>query len=171
MGSLMLFTQFGRLEAAPLRASPCTLAWDTTSNPVVSGYAVYYGVRGSAATNRLDVGLTNQVTFKNLYAATNYFFYLASYCAWGMESSPSAMMYYTPSVVSSLKAVPLVNGTMSIRFQAATNASCHVEFTPSLAPAQWQTLGTATADANGNVTITDPLTGKPSKRFYRAAVP
>jgi hypothetical protein len=51
-------------------------------------------------------------------------------------------------------------------------AQCvRVEYKSSLAPPQWQTLGDATADANGYVTGSDPLAENPPIRFYRAALP
>ena len=61
------------MEAAPLRASPCTLAWDQTQDSSVSGYCLYYGIKSSTTTNRLDVGMTGLVTLKNLFASSNYF--------------------------------------------------------------------------------------------------
>ena len=159
------------MEAAPLRASPCTLAWDQCQNSMVSGYALYYGVRSSTTTNRLDVGMTNLVVLKNLLASSNYFFYVTSYNGSGLESPPSIVMYYTPKALSALKLIPLTNGTMNVHFLAATGAVCHVEYTPTLSPVQWQTLGSATADANGNVTLTDSSIGNSPTRFYRTAVP
>jgi hypothetical protein len=100
-------------------------------------------------TNRLDVGKTNLVTLNNLFTATNYFFYVTAYNSSGTESPPSVVMYYTPQA----------------------GAACYVEFTPTLSPPQWQTLASAKADAYGNVTITDPLSGNQSARFYRTARP
>lgn len=171
MGSVVFLSSLARIEASPLLASPCTLAWDSSADPLVSGYALYYGVTGSTTTNRLDAGLTNQVTVQNLYAGSNYFFYVVAYNAGGLESSPSTVSIYAPPAMSLLKVIPLTNGTVNVHFQVATGSVCHVEYTTKLNPPQWQTLGSATADVNGNVTITDPLTNKPPVRFYRAAVP
>ena len=170
-GSLCLLTSLMQAEAAVLCACPCTLAWDLSDDPLVAGYALYYGVSGSTGTNRLDVGLTNQVTLKSLSAGSKYFFFVAAYNVSGLEGLPSVLMYYTPPVLSALKVAPLKDGTLNIRFQAATGAVCHVEYSPSLNPPHWQTLGGSTADTNGCVTINDPLTNKPPARFYRAVVP
>ncbi len=159
------------MEAAPLLAIPCTLAWDSSACPFVCGYALYYGITGSTTTNRLNAGLTNQLTVKNLSASSNYFFYVVAYNGGGLESPPSTVMHYAPPALSPLKVIPLTNGTLNLRFQVATGSVCHVEYTSKLKPPQWATLGSATADANGNVTITDPLTNRPPARFYRAAVP
>jgi hypothetical protein len=36
---------------------------------------------------------------------------------------------------------------------------------------RWQTLSSATADADVNMTLTDPLSGNPPTRYYRAGLP
>jgi hypothetical protein len=111
------------------------------------------------------------VALNNLFASTNYFFYVVAYNGVGLESSPSTMIGYTARALSALKLTVSANGSMNVYFQAATNAACHIEYTPTLNPAQWQTLSNTTADAGGNVIISDPLTGHPAARFYRAVVP
>ena len=126
---------------------------------------------GSTTTNRVDVGMTNLVTLKSLLASSNYFFYVVAYNSSLVESPPSGVMHYIPRALSALKLTTVANGTMSLHFLAATGAVCHVEYTPTLNPPQWQSLAGATADTNGNVTITDPLTGHPKTRFYRTALP
>ena len=171
ISSLVCLPQLIRIEAAPFQASPCTLAWNLDQDPTVSGYRLYFGISGSTTTNRLDVGMTNLVTLQSLLASSNYFFYVVAYATNGLESLPSTAMKYNPPALSGLKLTPLANRTLSIHFWAATGAVCHVEYTPSLNPPQWQTLSNATADASGNVTLTDPLSGHPPARFYRSAAP
>ena len=177
LGSLLLTSALvflaapTQIKATPPPASPCTVAWDPSPGPSVSGYAFYYGVAGSATTNRLDVGPTNQVTLNNLAAGSEYVFFVAAYNASLVEGAPSAVMCYTPSVISALKPTLQANGAMDLHFHVATGAVCHVEYSPSLSPPDWQTLVQTQADANGNVFVSDPLTNKPSTRFYRAAVP
>jgi hypothetical protein len=168
---LMFLTPSIHTEAASPGAIPCTLAWDASADSNLKGYFFYYGVKGSTTTNRVDLGLTNQATLKGLLASSNYFFFVVSYDGNGISSRASAVMYYTPPPMSPLKLTPSTNGAMKVCFQAATNAACHVEYSPTLQPPKWRTLNSATADANGNVAITDPLLGKPSSRFYRAVMP
>ncbi len=169
--SLAFLSSLTRMEAAPLCAAPCTLAWIQCLDTNVIGYALYYGITGSATTNRVDVGMTDQVTLNNLLASSNYFSYAVAYNSSGLESLPSALIDFTPQALSALQLTPAAKGSMSICFQVATGAVCHIEYTPTLSPAQWQTLGSATADACGNVTLTDSLTGNSPTRFYRAAEP
>lgn len=169
--SLALLIPLTRVAAAPLLASPCTLYWDQSQDPTVGGFILYFGIADSTTTNRLDVGLTNMVTLQSLLASSNYFFYLVAYSTNGIESTPSIVINYTPQALAGLELTPSTNQTLIVHFLTATDAVCHVEYTPSLNPPQWQTLSNATADANGNVTITDPRSGNPPARFYRTAVP
>jgi hypothetical protein len=171
IGSLLFSTSLTRIEAAVLQASPCTLAWNNSQDASVVGYALYYGITGSGVINRLAVRMTNRVTFYNLLASSNYFFYAVTYNAVGIESSPSEVLYYSPRALSALKMTKLADATVNLQFQAAPGSACHVEYTPSLTPSQWQTLGDATADADGYVTVSDPLAGSPPARYYRAVLP
>src|ERR1700690_1597867 len=85
VSSIALFTQTMRLEAAPRCAAPCTLAWNQTTDPSVVGYALYYGITSSAVTNRFVAGMTNRATFNGLLACSNYFFYVTTCNAMGIE--------------------------------------------------------------------------------------
>jgi hypothetical protein len=169
--SPVFLAPFTPIEAAPLYASPCMLAWNYSQDPIVVGYALYYGITGSAVTNRFDAGMTNCVTFYNLLAGSNYFFFATTYNATGVESPPSQPVHYCPRALSALKLTEPAGATMNLQFEAAPGSACHVEYTPSLTPPQWQTLASATADTNGNVMISDPLAGNPPTRFYRAVLP
>ena len=171
VSSWLFSTPLTSVKAVVPRACPCTLAWNNSPDATVAGYVVYYGIIGSTTTNRLDVGMTNVVTLKNLLSALNYFFYVAAYNSQGKESPPSGVMLYAPRILSSVQFARLADGTANLHFKAPTGAVCHVEYTPTVQPVQWQTLAGATADANGNVTLTDPLTSRPPSRYYRVVVP
>lgn len=158
------------MQAAVLNAPPCTLSWNPNPDTATAGYALYFGLTRSV-TNRLEIGLTNLVTLNHLLASSNYFFYVVAYNAAHVESSPSVIINYSPPALSVLKFASQPNGTLNLAFQAATGAVCQVQYTPSLNPPNWQLLGSATADADGNVTINDPRTGNPPQRFYRAVLP
>ena len=169
-GCLVLLSQFARVEAAPLSAFPCTLAWNQCQDSTVSGYCLYYGIKGSTTTNRLDVGKTGLVTLKNLLTSSNYFFYVTAYDSIGTEGPPSSVMCYTAQALSALKLTRLANRTMNLHFLAAPGTVCLVIYSPTLNPPQWQSLVGATADANGNVTATDPLSGNTPARYYRSVL-
>ena len=168
---LLVLPGFSRIEGAvALPASPCTLAWNLSQDDSVTGYALYFGIAGSSETNRQVLGMTNTVTFFNLLASSNYFFYVVAYDANGLESPPSNILYYKPQALSPLKLTSPIQGTMNLQFRVAPSSVCLIEYTPSLNPAQWQILGGATADSNGNITITDSEAGSSPTRFYRAVL-
>jgi hypothetical protein len=169
--SLVILIPSTRVNAAALRASPCTLAWNTCTNSVVSGYAIYYGVTGSITTNRLDAGLTNRVTFQNLYARTNYFFHAVAYNASGIESPRSPVMHYAPPAMTSFKVAMATNGAMRVSVRVGTNGVCRIEYSNGIQPLEWHPLLSTVADANGNVVFTDPLTDRPPSRYYRVVLP
>jgi hypothetical protein len=171
VSSLALLTSLTWLDAAPLRASPCTLAWNYNQDASAVGYALYYGITGSGVTNRFDAGMTNRATFYNLLAGSNYFFHAVAYNVPGIESPPSVAVHYCPRALSVLKLTKSAGTSLDLQFQAAPGSGCHVEYTPSLAPPRWQTLCSATADGNGNVTACDPLAGSLPTRYYRAVLP
>lgn len=172
---LLMFTFTKVMAAVPvgMTAAPITLSWNPSITPDTAGYNVCYGPVNSGVTSRVDSGRTLSSTLFNLTAGVNYYFYVVAYNAAGVESQPSNMLYYTPPAVSKLTLAKLGNGSMQVQFRSAVGSVCRVQYAPkpNTPSAQWQTLTTATADANGNITVTDPLTGRPPMRFYRAVRP
>lgn len=162
---------FSRLEGASvLTASPCTLTWSPSQDPSVTGYVLYFGVAGSSVTNRQVLGMTNTVTLFNLFASSNYFFYVAAYNAAGVESPPSNVLSYTPPALSAMKLTLPAAGTFQVRFRAAPGTPCLIQYTASLNPTQWLKLAYLTADANGNVAFTDQPPPNTPSRYYKAAI-
>ena len=173
IGVLVVFSEFTAKASAPAArlAAPVTLAWNASSDSSVVGYAVYYGIANASVTNRLDVGSSQRSTLANLYASSNYFFFAVAYNGSGVESSPSSILLYSPPALSSLHVTRLADGTMSLQFRAAAGTVCRIQYSPTLNSPQWQTLNSATADSNGNITINDPPSGRPQMRFYRGISP
>jgi hypothetical protein len=151
-------------------ACPCTLAWEPSPDSEIAGYALYYSVSGSLVTNRVDVGQATSATMKNLTAFSTYYFYVVAYDANQVESGPSNLLPYTAPVVSLLQVSQPSGGAMSFSFHVPARAACHVEYTDTLTPPSWKVLTTATADANGLVTVSDPVVSG-AGRFYRAVIP
>lgn len=166
IGLLIVLAESKSANAAMV-ASPVRLKWDASPSAVTASYAIYYGVLGSAVTNRLYAGAALEATVAGLSASTNHFFYVVACSTAGVESTPSNVLVYNPPVLSGLKLSPQTDGTMRVQFSAAAGSVCRVEYTSSLNPAQWQSFGTATADANGNVVVNDPPGNRPATRFYR----
>lgn len=153
--------------SAALLSVPIKLEWDPSPSPDVAGYALYYGEIDGPTTNRVDLGDSAKATLTNLYADVTYQFCVVAYTADGLESAPSNLVEYTPPAISQLKLIKQANGSMRVQFRSAIGSPCKVEYTSSLASPQWQTLSNATANASGDVIVTDPLAGRPSVRFYR----
>ncbi len=170
IGLLRISPGLTRLEGAVVvPACPCTLTWILSTSTNVTGYAVYYGIVGSSVTNCQMMGITNTVTLFNLTASANYFFYVVA-CDAGQDSPPSNVINYAPPVVSKMTLTSPAHRTINLQFLAAPGTACQVQYTTLLAPAQWQTLGSATADSNGIVVITDPVSTTAPSRYYRAVV-
>jgi len=168
---LLIALAESKSASAVMTAYPVKLKWDASSSASAAGYAVYYGVSGSAVTNRLYVGAALEAVVAGLPANTSHFFYVVACSAAGAESAPSNVLTYNPPVLSRLKLNQQTDGTMRVQFSAAAGALCRVDYTSSLNPAQWQVLGSATADASGNVVVNDSPGGRPAIRFYRGARP
>ena len=167
-----LVSAFG--ATSQLRAAPgcsCTLVWDASPSPDITGYTVYYGVSGSSVTNRFDAGPAFSATITGLTPATSYFFYVVVYDAYGDESPPSNVLLYMTPPISSLQLGRATNGVMNIQFQVTPGAGCSVEYTPSLNPPNWQFLTSAVADTNGLVSIYDTIDPTQPTRFYRGVIP
>ena len=151
---------------------PLTLAWQPSFDPSVAGYALYYGVNGGPATNRMDVGFTNSVVLRNLTAQTDYAFYMVAYTADNVESDPSNQLLFTAKAISAVRMGKIVTGRMSLSFDVGPGVACHVEYTDTLSPPNWKLLAYAMGDTNGQVTVIGPAFPAPgTSRFYRAAAP
>lgn len=155
------------IKASPLSAVPIKLAWDASPDVRVTGYALYYGPADSSVTNRLDLATTQTVTLNGLDAGSNYYFYVVSYTAEGIESEPSNVLFYRPPALSRLQLSSQADGSMRIQFRSAPDSDCQIECTSGLDGDNWQPLASATADTNGNVVVYDSASGRPPVRFYR----
>lgn len=72
-----------------------TLAWTKSTDPTVTGYAIYYGVGSRVYTNIVDVGSVTNCTIGNLKEGVTYYFAATAYNILGMESSFSSECVYT----------------------------------------------------------------------------
>lgn len=157
-------------EAFARSASPLKLEWQSTDDDAVTGYALYYGPAGAAMTNRIDAGLSNAIFLTDLTAGADYAFYVVAYDSDQNESDPSNFLTYTAQAIDALRLTQSESGIVIISFNVSANASCHVEWTDTLTPPNWQFLASATGDSEGFVAIRDPDPAPSGCRFYRAAV-
>jgi hypothetical protein len=157
-------------KASAAQACLLTLQWQASSDPTVAGYALYYGVDGSPITNRIDTGAAAETTVNGLVVSSTYSFYVVAYDADLNESDPSNLLLYTAQAITSLQVSPMTAGMVSISFHVAPGGACHLEYTDTLNPPNWNVLTVAVADSSGLVTISDPVAPTGS-RYYRGVVP
>jgi hypothetical protein len=165
LGSIFFVQQSFAVGATSLK-----LEWQSSDDDTVTGYAVYYGIAGTPMTNRLDVGLSTSVIFSDLTAGTDYSFFVVAYDFDLNESEPSNFLTYTAQAISDLQLTQSTEGAMIISFNVPPNAACHVEYSDTLTPPNWQPLTAATGDSDGLVTVADLFPAPGGCRFYRAAV-
>ncbi len=156
---------------AAMPACLLKLEWQSSPDPTVTGYALYYGATGEPLTNRVDVGLATSAVMSQLTASTDYSFYVVAYNADLEESDPSNLFLYTAQALSAVRLSQSQGGGMSVAFDVAPGGACHVEYTDSLMPANWQVLTAATGDSNGVVNVVDSAAAPGGSRYYRAVVP
>lgn len=154
---------------ALLKSAPVILTWDPANDPSVQGYGIYYGLTNQPATNHVNAGTNLTVRLFDLLANTGYHFYAISYDAAGKESVPSNQLLLTPSVLSRVRLARLATGDFRLALRAAPGSVCQVEYADTPNSGTWQTLGLATADANGDVAVIDPPSPQRPSRFYRVA--
>jgi len=147
------------------------LEWQSSSDPSVTGYTLYYGVTGGPLTNHVDAGMATDAIMNDLTASTSYSFYVVAYDTNNVESDPSNFLIYTAEAISSLKLSPAQGGAISVSFDVAPGTACHVEYTDTLNPPNWQMLNATVGDSNGVVNVVDNAIAPNGSRFYRAVVP
>jgi hypothetical protein len=170
---IVLFAMLAKSAKAafPAVAAPLTLAWTGQSDPSVAGFALYYSAVGSSTTNRVDAGMLDTVTLFNLTAGVEYNFFAVSYTKEGLESLPSNVVAYQPTMVSPIKLSVLSDRAVHLLFRAVPGSTCRIERSATLNPAQWELIGKRTADANGSITFDDQPSARSDSQFYRAVQP
>ena len=81
----------------PTLGESVALAWSSSLTTNVTGYYVYYGLTGTAAT-RVDVGNRTTATVSGLQSTSAYFFYATAYDTAGGESVLSEVLSYRVNV-------------------------------------------------------------------------
>jgi len=173
-GIVLAVSLFGLVCDTTFAATPACLvklAWQSSSDPSVTGYALYYGATDRPFTTRLEVGMASTAVISNLTASATYSFCVVAYDANSGESDPSNFLTYTAQAVSSLNLSRVQGSGMSVSFNVAPGAACQLEYTDTLNPPNWQLLNTATGDSNGMVKVVDAGASVSGSRFYRAVVP
>jgi hypothetical protein len=113
-----------------------------------------------------DVAAGGDVSFL-LYAADNQIGYLFNSCNYGRGNEPlidvTACLYVAPPTIL---AGYFTNGLFHLAGSGGANLSYQVQTSSDVTTTNWQTIGTATADAAGMIQFDDTARIQP-RRFYR----
>jgi hypothetical protein len=146
-----------------------TLAWDPSLDPVVAGYAVYYGDHGAASgdsASRADAGANTSVTISGLREGHTYYFAAVAYDILGEESAPSPEVTYIVPGLLVLSPGTDSGKTMNLNFPVAPGGWYELQVTADLHSWTnlWQ-IGTSTS--NAWVQFADTQANPAPQRFYR----
>ena len=83
-----------------LSAANVTLAWDKSTDAIVTGYNIYYGGASRVYTNEINAGNATNVTISGFVTGVTYYFAATAYSASGLESPFSSEVVYTIPNVS-----------------------------------------------------------------------
>ena len=103
-------------------ASDVTLAWDSSSDPMVAGYNVYLGGASRNYTNLIDALDTTSLTVSNLVPGATYYFAATTYTVTGLESEYSAEAKYTVPQTTIINQQPTLDPISDISVNENTGA-------------------------------------------------
>jgi hypothetical protein len=114
-GSFLLGVSFAVMQLSAFAAGSVTLAWDPSTDPVVTGYNVYYGGASGTYTNKICAGNATNATISSLVQGTTYYFAATTYAASGIESSfSSELSYLVPPNVPIVNQPPTLNAISNL---------------------------------------------------------
>ena len=169
------FTFFPFFPCSALDFSPgtLTLAWDPSPDPSITGYRLYQGGESQIYTNVMDVGTADTATITGLDPEVTYYFAVTAYDATGLESAFSGEISYTVPAMAVLPPTLVANLSLAVNEYGQTTVSAtappgyvySVLMTEDLL--SWSIIGTATADPDGSLQFTDPLSPFYTNQYYR----
>jgi hypothetical protein len=94
MGFFLFSILFAVMQCSVFASASVTLAWNKSTNSIVTGYNVYYGGAGGIYTNKICAGCKTNVIISGLVQGTTYYFAATTYTSLGIESPFSSEMSY-----------------------------------------------------------------------------
>lgn len=96
----IFFTILFAFYATARGSQDVALAWDPSADPIVAGYAIYYGTNSGSYTFRFDAGGNTATAIPGLTEGVTYYFVVTAYDQQGNESDPSnEVVYVVPGVL------------------------------------------------------------------------
>ncbi|HBZ57076.1 MAG TPA: hypothetical protein DEO88_16855, partial [Syntrophobacteraceae bacterium] len=145
--------------AQPAHAAQVTLAWDPNSQPEVTGYKIYWGVKSGSYSNHVDVGKLTTCTLAGLASGTTYYFVATCYTSTGAESGYSNQVSTTTAADTRTKTTLTVNPGWVIEDTADFNADGKIDIlwrnTTTGENVVWYMNGAELLGSDPLITVTD----------------
>jgi hypothetical protein len=162
LGSLLILAALSTTVQA---AGSVALAWNRSTDPIVTGYNVYYGGASGAYTNEVSAGNATNTTISGLIQGITYYFAATTYAASGMESSFSSEVSFTVPILPGvqLRITPTRQFILTV-----TGPVGHVyDILATQDFKTWTVIGTVTVGADGSFNFTDTNAASFPRRYYR----
>ena len=127
---LLFLAPFILLSPSPsgVQATQITLAWDSSTDPNIAGYKIYYGNASGSYSTVVDVGGQTTCMIANLSAGMAYYFAATEYDKSGQESGYSNEVRYAAASSCTFSISPTANSSNSAggtgTVGVATQAGC-----------------------------------------------
>ena len=143
-----------------------TLAWNTSTDPNIAGYNLYYGGASRTYTNEVNAGLASSATVSGLTIGATYYFAVTAYDSFGQESGYSSeVTYLVPEPQPTLQTSRATAGQFMLMVTGQASHTYNIEATQDLKV--WTVIGTVTIGAGGGSSFTDTNAANFPQRFYR----
>ena len=152
LGAMVLF-----MPMASYGSRSAVLSWMPSSDAHVVGYNVYYGTASGHYTQFMSAGTETAVTIHGLGEGVTYYFAVTAYNGAGLESAPSAEVYYAvPAIILSMGAIQAAgfSGVFSIQSGKSTFSQWTLEASQDLKT--WRTLTVGTNSSANAVVVVSP---------------
>ncbi len=166
--NLIFCSVLGLFQLPAHAGQSVTLSWDSSGDPNVGGYKIYYGGASGSYTNCIDVGNVMSATVSGLAPGTTYYFAATTYDTFGNESDYSnETTYHAPSATgagiteAALTPVILAGGQLGFQLSQVVGHPYVIQASTDLI--NWVSVETNTAP----FTFVDSAPALP-QRFYRA---
>ena len=169
LGGIFFFTVLHNPVQVPGATVPpgqsVTLSWNSSSDPTVAGYKLYYGGASGDYTNTLSAGNATNITVSGLVEGDTYYFAATAYNSSGVQSPFSNEAAYTVTAnapVLQLRVTPArqfiltVTGPIGHTYDILATPDCIT----------WTVIGTVTVGVSGSVNFTDTNAASFLLRLY-----
>ncbi len=174
LGGIFLFallhTPVPVLSATVPPGQSATLAWNSSTDPTVVGYNLYYGGASGNYTNVLNAGNVTNATVSGLIQGTTYYFTATTYNSSGIQSPFSNEVSYSVPTNTVTTNSPALQFSVTPTRQFILTVTGPAGHTYDILATQdcitWTVISTVTVGANGSVSFTDTNAANFPMRLY-----